>query len=235
VPGLKALGVKLGATALLSVTGADTAAAQGQLDSFIERWKTEHVDTVFLSSYEVSSQQFVAKLRKALPNLLLLSDNSQVLSYGQQLKRAGVTPNPYQGLITATGPTHAEYAASANWKYCKDIYQRQTHKKAPEPDDVIPYKNGKTLDTYGAINDSCQLLTMFHDIATRVGPYLNNDNWVNTLNHFGHIENRGTGPYSSLTKGKYDADDNFRLVEFDPTLPPDGNWKPITPLEDITG
>ena len=40
---------------LLTISGADTTAAQSQLESFIEKWKTEHVDTVFLSSYEVSS------------------------------------------------------------------------------------------------------------------------------------------------------------------------------------
>jgi hypothetical protein len=79
LPGLKKLGVKLGTAGLLTISGADTTAAQSQLDSFIERWKTEHVDTVFLSGYPASSVQFVTKLRKALPNLLLLSDNGQVL------------------------------------------------------------------------------------------------------------------------------------------------------------
>ena len=68
------------------------------------------------------------------------------------------------------------------------------------------------------INDACQLLSMFHDIATSVGKYLNNDNWVNTVNNFGQIDNRGTGPYSSLSTGKYDADDNLRLVQYDSSL-----------------
>jgi hypothetical protein len=235
LPGLRKMGVRLGSTGFLSISGADTTAAQAQLDSFIERWKSEHVDTVFLSSYEVSSQQFVTKLRKELPKVLLLSDNGQVLSYAQQLEHAGVKPNPYEGLITAGGPTSEEYAASANWKYCKTIYDRETGKVAPGPNDVVPYKDGKTLDTYGAINDACQLVTMFRDIGERVGTYLNNTNWVNTVNGFGPIENRGSGRYSSLTKGKYDAEDDFRLEEIDSTLPPDGNWRSLTPIQDITG
>ena len=41
-----------------------------------------------------------------------------------------------------------------------------------------------------------------------------------TLDHFGHIDEPGSGPYSSLPTGKYSADDNWRLVEFDPTLRP---------------
>jgi hypothetical protein len=237
VPGLKKLGVKVVTTGLLTISGSDTTAAQSQLDSFIERWKTEHVDTVFLSGDAPSSIQFVTKLRKEMPNLLLLSDNGDVLGEAQQLKHAGVSPNPYEGLITAGGTTAAEYANGPNWKYCKDIYKQETGKTAPGSNEVIPYKGSKTqtLDTYGAINDACQIVTMFHDIGQRVGTYLNNDNWVNTVNTFGPITNRGSGPYSSLTKGKYDAEDDWRLEELDTSLPPDGQFRPLTPLEDITG
>ena len=138
-------------------------------------------------------------------------------------------------MAAASGPLHSEYEKSANWKYCADIYKQKTGETAPGPDTVIPYKGDpkKTIDTYGVINDACQLLTMFDDIATRVGTYLNNENWVNTVNNFGHIENRGTGPYSSLGTGKYDADDNFQLVQIDSSLPPDGNFKAITELQDV--
>jgi len=237
LPGLKKLGVALGTTGLLTISGSDTTAAQSQLDSFIERWKTEHVDTVFLSGYPASSIQFVTKLRNALPNLLLLSDNGQVLGEAQQLTHAGVSPNPYEGLITAGGQTQTEYATGPNWKYCRDVYKQETGKDAPGPNDVIPYKGSKTqtLDTYGSINDACQLVTMFHDIGQRVGPDLNNTNWVNTINTYGAITNRGSGPYSSFTKGKYDAEDDWRLEQIDTSLPPDGQFRPITPLQDVTG
>jgi Periplasmic binding protein len=235
VPGLKKLGVKMGDTALLTISGSDTTAAQAQLESFIEKWKTEHVDTVFLSGEAVESQQFVTKLRAELPDLLLLSDNNDGSTFGQQLEKAGVKRNPYQGLIAASGQTDQEYAVSPNWTYCKDIYKSETGKVAPGPTSVIPYKDGKTLDTYGAIGNACQLLSMFHDIAQRVGKYLNDANWVDTVNTFGHIANRNAGPYSSLTKGKYDANDNFRLEQFESSIPPEGNFSPITPLQDITG
>jgi hypothetical protein len=237
LPGLKKLGVTVGATGLLTITGSDTTAAQSQLASFIERWKTEHVDTVFLSGYPASSVQFVTKLRQELPNLLLLSDNGQVLGEAQQLNHAGVTPNPYEGLITAGGQTQSEYTNSANWKYCKTIYKEETGKAPPGPNDVIPYKGSKTqtLDTYGSINDACQLVTMFHDIGQRIGKYLDNTNWVNTINTYGPITNRGSGPYSSLHAGKYDAEDNWRLEQFVSSIPPNGSFRPITPLQDIAG
>jgi len=235
LPDLKAAGVELGATGLLNIQDKDTTQPEMQLDSLIERWKTEGVDTVFLSGYEASALRFVQKLRKAMPDIQLLSDNTQILGYAQGAKRAKITPNPYEGILAASGPLHSEYEKSANWTYCKDIYKQQTGEEAPGPDAVIPYKGDpkKTVDTYGVINDACQLLTMFDDIATKVGPWLNNQNWVNTVNNFGHIENRGTGPYSSLSTGKYDADDNFHLVQIDSSLPPDGNFKALTELQDV--
>ena len=41
---------------------------------------------------------------------------------------------------------------------------------------------------------------------------------------------RGSGDFASLHQGKYSTDDNWRLQAFDSTIPPDGNWKPVTPL-----
>jgi len=113
--------------------------------------------------------------------------------------------------------------------------QKQTGKVAENAEQVIKTKDGKIDDTYGTINDACQTLTMFHDIGERVGQYLNNANWTSTVDNFGNIENRGSGPYSSLKAGKYSADDNFRLQKYDSTIPPEGNWTPVTPLQDITG
>lgn len=235
IPSLKKIGVNVVDPAILAISGSDTTAAQSQLDSFIERWKSEHVDAVFVSGTEVASQQFVEKLRHDMPAVTLVTDISDVKNYGQQEQHVGRRPNPYEGIITATGVTPQEYDHSDNWKYCADIYRAQTGKVAPDAETVLPGPNGKTLDTNGSINDACQIMTMFHDIATRVGQYLNTDNWVQTVNNFGHIRNAGGGPYASLHTGKYDMDDSFRLTEFDSTIPPTGNWKSVTDLQNIPG
>jgi len=237
VPALQKYNVQTGSTAILNITGTDTSAAQEQLDSFIERWKTEHVDAVFVSGTQVLANQFISKVRSQMPNVILVTDTDSTVtaSYGKQEVKAGVKPNHYEGLITASGPTAREYDQSDNWKYCANIYQQQTGQVAPNAEAIIPGPNGKTIDTYGVINDSCQLVTMFHDIAVKAGPELNVANWLNAVNTYGPIVNRGGGPYASLHTGKYDVDDSFRLEEFDSSIPPQGDWNPITPLQDITG
>src|SRR5579871_5442104 len=143
VPGLKRIGVSLGSTAILSINGSDTSAAQTQLDSFIERWKTEHVDALFVSGTEVAAQQFIEKVRAALPNVTLITDITDVLSYGQQEQHKGRKPNPYEGIITTGGPTAKEYDQSANWAYCASVYQTETGTAAPNAEQVIPGPNGK--------------------------------------------------------------------------------------------
>jgi len=236
-PALKTLGIPTGTTAILSISGSDTTAAQGQLDSFIERWKTERVTALYISGTQVASQQFVEKVRADMPGITLVSDITDVLTYGQEEEHAGKKPNPYEGIISANGPTAAEYDKSANWKYCAEVYKAQTGKTAPNAEAIVPGPDGKTLDTYGSINDACQLVTMFHDIAVKVGKYLNADNWVHAVDNYGEIRNMGGGQFASLHAGKYDVDDTFRLESYDSSLPPTGkgNWKPLTELSNISG
>jgi ABC-type branched-subunit amino acid transport system substrate-binding protein len=234
-PALKALGVQTGSTAILQIAGLDTTSAQSQLDSFIERWKTEGVNALFVSGTQVASNQFLDKVRSEMPEVLLVTDVGEVLDFAKDATKAGKKPNPYEGILAATGPTESEYDSSENWKYCADIYKAKTGKDAPKSTTVLPEIDGKRDDLYNAINDACQMLTTFEQIAQKVGPYLNNENWQSTVDNFGPIINRGGGQYASLSKGKYDFNDTFRLSAFDSSIAPTGNWKSLTDLENIPG
>jgi hypothetical protein len=236
-PDLKKTGAKMGSTAILAITGSDTTAAQSELDSVIERWKGEGVNAVFISGEDVATKQFVEKIRKEMPNVLLITDIGDSREQARDEVKAGANPNPYEGLLYATGPTAAEYDASPNWQYCADIYKTQTGKVAPNQEAVIPLPGdpSKRLDTYGAISDACQVLTLFKEIGDKVGPYLNNTNWVNTVNTYGPIRDPGGGEFASLHQGKYDTNDTFRLAEFDSKTGQSGDWKALSPLQNIPG
>ncbi len=233
-PGLKKANVDLGSTALLTfASGGDTTQAQSQLDSFIEKWKTENVNAIFMSGNLASTKQFVEKITQKMPGVLLMADTTNTLMQAQQRDRS--KPNPYEGLITAGGLSPKESDESANWKFCADIYKTQTGKDAEGAQQIIKSADGKNiLDEHGTISDACQLLWFFHDIGAKVGKYLNNNNWVNTVNTFGEITNRGSGPYSSIHEGKYSAEDNWRLQKFDSSVGDSGNWVPVTPLQNIS-
>src|SRR5207342_693548 len=93
-----------GSTAVLNITGTDTAAAQSQLEAFIEKWKGEHVDTFVLVGQVVVSKTYVTMLKDAFPKATLISDQTPTaLSGGQDAVTAKLDPNPYEGLVSAEG------------------------------------------------------------------------------------------------------------------------------------
>jgi ABC-type branched-subunit amino acid transport system substrate-binding protein len=234
LPTLKDIGVKQGTEAVLSISGSDTTAAQTQLDSFIEKWKTEHVNALILVGAAASSKQFIEKVKAAIPDMQLVADTTSVEQGGQDDAKAGDNPNPYDGVITAEGRIGLEHSKTPNYTYCKTIFEKQTHITIPLPNVVVKLPNGQQNNIYGNAEDACSFFTMFADIAKRVGKNLNNTNWTNTVNTFGAVKVMNTD-YASLHAGKYDADDTYGLVAFDPTIKPYGDWKHVTPTEDVSG
>ncbi len=232
-PALKKMGVQTGSDALLTISGTDTAAAQQQVQSFIEKWKSEGVNALILIGDAASSKQFVEKVRQAMPKVLLVADTTSVLTEGQDEQRAHVKPNPYDGIITAEGQTGKEHQTTPHGTFCRGIYEKATGLKMPSPNQIVRDKHGQRLDLYGQIEDACLYPMMFQQIANRVGQYLNATNWANAVNHFGHIEDMST-IYASLHRGKYDADDTYGLVQYDPTIPALGDWRQLTPIEDVS-
>jgi hypothetical protein len=234
VPTLKKDKVKTGSTAVLTITGTDTTAAQAQLDSFIEKWKTEHVNALILVGSAVSSKQFVNKVKGAIPDMQLVADTTGVASGGQDDKKAGMDPNPYDGIITAEGRIGLEHSQTPNFDYCSGVWEKQTGKPIPLPNVVVKLPSGQENDIYGNAEDACSYVTMFQDIATHVGENLNNTNWTNAVDTLGPVKVMNTD-WASVHAGKYDADDTYGLVAFDPDVEPNGDWRHLTPVENVSG
>jgi hypothetical protein len=233
-PALQSIGVETGSEAVLSIAGADTTGAQAQLDSFLEKWKTEHVNALIMVGAASSSKQFVDKIKAAIPDMQLIADTTAVETGGQDDVKAHVEPNPYDGIITAEGRIHLEHSQTPNYTYCKTIFEKQTGIKIPLPNVVVKLPNGQQNNIYGNAEDACSYVTMFADIAGRVGKNLNNANWTAKVNVFGKVRVMNTD-FASLHAGKYDADDTYGLVAFDPKIPPDGDWRHVTPVENVSG
>ena len=233
-PTLAAIGDPQGSEAVLSITGADTASAQTQLASFIEKWKTEHVNALILVGAAASSKQFINEVKAAIPAMQLVADTTSVEGGGQDDVKAHIVPNPYDGIITAEGRIRLEHSKTKNFRSCNDIYEHATGRAIPLPNVVVKLSNGKQNNIYGNAEDACSFVTMFQDIATRVGKDLNIANWSATVNNFGSIRVMNTD-WASLHAGKYDADDTYGLVQFDPGIKPIGEWRHITRTEDVSG
>jgi hypothetical protein len=233
-PALKKMGVDRASTGIVTLTGSDTTAAQSQLDGFIERWRTENIDALILAGDGVEGRPFVEKVRKAFPNIQLVSDSTGVLDGAQAEVKADYTPNAFDGVITAEGRTGVEHTQTQHFKDCKKIFEAQTGITVPSPNTVIKLPDGRKNNIYGEEEDACVFVKMFETIAKKVGPDLNNANWSTTVDNFGPISIYSTD-FASLHAGKYDADDTFRLVAFDPTIGDAGDWKQVTAIQNVSG
>jgi ABC-type branched-subunit amino acid transport system substrate-binding protein len=234
-PALDRLKLEQGSTGVLSIAGTDTSAAQGQLDSFIEKWKGEKIDALFLSSQNVAGgKQFVDKIKANLPNVLLLTDvTSGTYQAAQDAVSAGQKPNSYEGIISVDGLN-----ASERWaknppllKHCREVYEKATGQTIVGPDDLKPGPDGKRVEIYVAVSDFCGELVMFKAIAEKAGVNLTNDSWTKAVNNYGKIV-LVTADIASLKKGKYDAEDGFRLQAFDSSIGNKGDWRPLTEIAD---
>ncbi len=238
VPALKKVGTTVGSRATLSITGTDTTQAQAQLSGFIENWKSQKVNAVFMSGNLVSAKQFVEKIKAELPGVLFLTDTSSASSQAQDevvaLKGTGKT-NPYEGMLSADGQSANDRWAHQNTllQHCIDVYQKATGETVLGPSEVKKDKDGKRIEVYTGVTDFCGELTMFKMIAERAGGRLTNDSWIAAVNSYGPIQLVPTN-YASLCTGKYAADDAARLVSFDSTIGAKGDWKPITEIGDAS-
>jgi hypothetical protein len=233
-PALRDLGVQRGADATLTIAGSDTTAALTQLDSFVEHWKSDGTNALILVGEEVSSKQFVERIKGAIPQMLLISDTTSVLDGARDEQKAHVSPNPYDGIITAEGQTGIEHTKTPHFAFCRDIWEKATGVKVPSPNVVIKLPNGKQNNIYSEVEDACASTTFFATIAKRVGPFLNDTNWVRTVNDFGAIDDTST-IYASIHQGKYDADDTYGLVAYDPSIGAAGDWVHVTPVQNVSG
>jgi hypothetical protein len=236
VPALKKAKAKTGSTAILNITGTDTTAAQAQVDSFVEKWKSEGVNMVFLAGNLVSAKQFAESIKAGLPKAALVTDTDTSLDQAKGEQNAGVNPNPYEGMISGTGLTQSERWANKSpiLQQCVDIYEKATGTTVPGPDERKLNAEGKQINTDQAVTDACGDLMMFKQIAEKVGKNLTTKNWQKTVDSYGSID-LPPNQFSSLCKGKYDAQDDFQLIAYDSSLGSSGDWKTLTPVKDASG
>jgi ABC-type branched-subunit amino acid transport system substrate-binding protein len=236
-PALKKMKVQQGTTGLLSITGTDTTAAQSQLDAFIEKWKAEDVDTFVLVGQVVVAKPYVTKLKEAFPDATLISDQTPVaLSGGQDEVAAGIDPNPYEGIISAEGESEQTRFETPVVRQCVKTYEKATGEKVVAPEDLKPGPDGKRVEVYQSIEDACGELLFFAKIAEKAGKTLNNSTWKKAVESMGRMDDQLVlGQWASLHKGKYDANDTFGLVEFDSASGRTGDWKALTPVENVSG
>jgi hypothetical protein len=73
---------------------------------------------------------------------------------------------------------------------------------------------------------------MFALIAEAAGPDLTNESWAAAVDDLGSVSLVVT-EHASFGPGKYDGNDAFRLVRFDPATGENGDWEALSDVVDV--
>ncbi|HTL86663.1 MAG TPA: hypothetical protein VL856_15875 [Acidimicrobiia bacterium] len=227
-PALKKNNLAVGTAGVITVDpSGDTTQSLAQLDSFIERWKGENVNALFVTGLTAISKVYVQRIRKTFPDMTILTDgDASAKGAAQDLKNAGVTPNPYDGVLSEVPLTDAQQWETPSLKECVKIYEDASGAKVVSPMAATKDAEGKTDQVWITVRDACSDLKFFKLIGDRIGKYLNNENWVQAVDNFGPLDIVAQ-PKSSLGKGKYDASDSAALSKYDSSAGTQGDWSTV--------
>ena len=81
-----------------------------------------------------------------MPKATLVTDTDTSLDQAKGEQDAGVSPNPYEGMISGMGETQSQRwgAKNAALQQCVDIYEKATGETVPGPDDRKTSSSGKS-------------------------------------------------------------------------------------------
>jgi len=225
IPALRSLGKEV-VDVVQNVPQGDTLAAEAAWERFVERWKTEGVDSVVM--VENTATFGATQLAKSdLDANYLIVDSAQLLRGLGNLD--GSVPADLAGVIGSAGPSEAESWELAATQDCVRVFEEAHPDITVLPSSQVP--EGES-DWFGNINVFCAPLRLFELAAVAAGPVLTPDSFLTGAESLGEIELPGQ-VFASIGPGKLDAADAIRLTEFDPAVGNNGGETPYGPLQAV--
>ncbi len=225
IPALEALG-KTVIDVELAVDTGDVIAADAAYAVFVERFKSEGVDSVVLVE---NTGTFGASA------LAKLDFEAQVLIVDSAQLTAGLGNRgevPLEDLADVIGSGGASPEEEWELEATQDCV-RAFEEANPDIEVVsTPELAEGEPDWLGNIRIFCMPLRLFEMAATAAGSELTPDTFLQGAEGLGSIDLPFT-PFASLEPGKLDAADAVRLTKFDPSLPPMGGASPFGPLQRV--
>ena len=144
---------------------------------------------------------------------------------------SSVDPESARGVITTSSMTGAQvYETDPRFKECLEAFN------AAQPD--IEVKHPDSLDEgepmwFTNLLSHCRFFQLFELLATSAGPNLTHETFAQAIETIGEFS-IASQPFASLGSGKYNSNDSFQLVSYNPDLGARGQLVPIGPMQDAT-
>lgn len=228
-PFLEANDIATGTTGVITDTTGDQFAVDAEVDTMIERWRVEGIDTlIVVGNNGIRSS---ARVKQSLGEIEVAVPASGVLRQASGSATDDERPF-FDGFLSLAGlsPTDGEQFAEPGLQECIGIVEAAV----PGLTVVHPGELTETADWFAGVRDACTSLRVFVAAAEAAGPELTNDSFREGLESLGTIEIPGKA-HVSFGPGKWDGDDGFRLVSFDPSDGAEGSFTPLTDIVDTAG
>ncbi len=139
-----------------------------------------------------------------------------------------VSAEDARGVLAAAPPSNQLDLDS--FADCRDTFTAAN----PDVKLLSPQEREATDDNVLAgLGLACNFLDLFKTVATAAGEDLNNETFAAALEGLDDFS-IATQPYASFGVDKFDSNDSFQLVAFDPDLGPTGGLDPLTDVQDVT-
>jgi substrate-binding family protein len=223
LPILAGLGLDVVVTSVNSVSTDDVLEEDRFWDRTAERIRIENADVIVINGDTTGAIRGIA--RNGLEQQLWVVTATQLTNLGSTVDRADANGALASGSASAE-ETWNEPRMAACVKEFTDAH--------PDIDVRGPLEVGEGDERWDtAIALACRWIAMFETVMNAAGPELTPDSVKAAYEGLGDVELPGYF-FASWGPGKPDANDGFRLSEWDSTVGENGSLVPVTDLLDAT-
>ena len=200
----------------------DFVAEDASWATLAERIRGSGADTVLLVGNPSAGIRNVAS--QGLDVDILVLDQESLTSLG-----TSVTLEDARGALAAAPITGQELFEDESMAVCLDAFA------AGQPDVTItpPAELEEGVeDVFRGLSFGCRFLKLFELIATEAGADLTNESFAEAISGLTQFSLPGQ-PFASLGD-KFDSNDSFELVAFNPDIGADGGFDTLTEVTDVT-
>lgn len=201
----------------------DITAEDNVWSTFAERVRTDGADTVLIVGNATAGIRNIAAQGLDVDTWVLDQETLTSLGTSANLEDA-------RGVLAAAPLTGQDLWDDDTSEECRTTYaEANPDVEVIEPDDLA---EGDENLPQGLIV-ACRFLRLFTTVAEAAGDDLTNATFAGAAADLGDLSLPGQA-FASLGPDKHDANDSFRLVEFDPDIGQTGGLSPLTDIADVT-
>jgi hypothetical protein len=225
VPALKKAGYP--AKVVIVNDATDVTQSDANWNVYAEKFKNAGVDHIILVGTE-AARGFTNILNHKLK--VSVSTPTVSILEGIGMNQTQHPASDYDGALTITGNTSSETFKAPAIQQCVKVFEKANPNITVKDPSTVP--EGDT-DWGTGIAIACNALDLFKLVAGKAGKNLTNASLIKAAQSMTQNFSYGSSQYNTFGPTKFDANNGFRLAEYDHTVGTTGGLKPLGKVVDL--